>query len=93
MITANEARKAMMKVLQERENRENEAAQNWVHDVVNAAVAQAVERGESCSPALVADNVSIAERAERILTADPYNYKVVRKGVQMKVIWYEPSEE
>lgn len=50
MITANEARKAMMKVLQERENRENELAQNWVHDVVNAAVAQAVERAKGIPP-------------------------------------------
>ena len=93
MITADEARKAMMKVLQERENKENEAAQNWIHDVVNAAVAQAVERGEGCSPVLMADNVNIAERAERILTADPYNYKVVHVGVRVGVIWYEPSEE
>ena len=93
MITANEARKAMVKVLQEREDREWEIAQNWVHDVVNAAVAQAVERGEGCSPVLVADSVSAAEKAERILKADPYNYEVVREGVRMKVIWYEPSEE
>lgn len=93
MITANEARKAMMKVLQERENRENELAQNWVHDVVNAAVAQAVEMGEGCSPVLIADRAAIAVKAKRILEADPYNYKVVHNGVQMRVIWYEPSEE
>ena len=89
MITADEARKAMMKVLQEKENRENEIAQNWVHDVVNAAVAQAVEMGKPCSSVLVADSVNIAVKAERILTADPYNYEVVRKGAQLKLIWYD----
>lgn len=93
MITANEARKAMVKVRQEREDREWEVAQNWVHDVVSAAVAQAVERGEGCSPVLVADRAVIAVKAKRILEADPYNYKVVQNGSQMKVIWYEPSEE
>ena len=89
MITANEARKAMMKVLQERENRENEAAQNWVHDVVNAAIAQAVENGEGHTPVIQADSEDIAKRAEQMLTAEPYDYNVARRGSSIMVVWHE----
>lgn len=92
MITANEARKAMEKVWQERENWLHEIAENWVHDVVNAAVAQACGKGEGHTPTLQANNEDVAIRAERILTTDPYNYKVVRKGTTIVVVWYEPSE-
>ena len=89
MITANEARKAMARVLQEREDRAHERAKNWVEDVVNAAVAQAVENGEGHTPVIQADSEDIARRAEQMLTAEPYGYKVERQGAKIVVVWHE----
>lgn len=89
MITANEARKAMAKVLQAREDRANENAKMWVNDVVNAAIAQAVENGEGHTPSIQADSEDIAKRAEQELTAEPYCYKVVRQGTKIVVVWHE----
>ena len=87
MITADEARKAMTKVLQERENKVREKAKNWVNDVVNAAIAQAVEKGEGHTPVIQADSVDIAKRAEQMLTAEPYDYKVERQYTKIMVVW------
>lgn len=46
-------------------------------------------KGKGHTPVIQADSENIAKRAEQMLTAEPYGYKVVRRGLNIMVVWHE----